>query len=50
MLLRIGFYNAPIPVQADLYFFELRNGEQFLEGTPANLREIGPFVFKYELN
>ncbi|XP_075676999.1 sensory neuron membrane protein 1-like [Dermatophagoides pteronyssinus] len=48
MLLRIGFYNAPIPVQADLYFFELRNGEQFLEGTPANLREIGPFVFNVD--
>lgn len=47
LLIYIGFIDVPIPVRAEIYFFEIRNGPQFLEGTPANLHEIGPFVFEY---
>ena len=43
----MGWTGSPVSFSANLYLFEIRNSEQFLNGAPPFVKEVGPFVFKF---
>lgn len=38
--------KSPVPITTKIYFFNVENAKQVLQGEKAVLREVGPFTFK----